>query len=98
MTGWRRAAAAVAAVVMVLASIVAVVVTPPSRPAPADRPARTLFSSSFEAADPSLTWTDTVDTDPAGALRASGVDGAMSSDIGRGPAGSPTAKTLVGFT
>ncbi len=44
-------------------------------------PAQTLFSSSFEAADAQPTWTDTVETDPAGRPKAAGVDGALTTGI-----------------
>ncbi|KAA2259412.1 glycoside hydrolase family 92 protein [Solihabitans fulvus] len=37
--------------------------------------AATDFSSSFEAGDPAPTWTDTVETDPSGQPKASGVNG-----------------------
>ncbi|WP_203899161.1 GH92 family glycosyl hydrolase [Virgisporangium aliadipatigenens] len=41
----------------------------------------TAFASSFEAADPQPTWSDTVDTDAAGNKRVQGVDGAFSDKI-----------------
>ena len=44
-------------------------------------PAQTLFSSSFEAAGAQPTWTDTVETDPAGHPKAAGVDGALATGI-----------------
>ncbi|QWF85007.1 GH92 family glycosyl hydrolase [Amycolatopsis sp. CA-230715] len=39
------------------------------------------FSSSFESGDPQPTWSDTVDTDPSGKPRASGVDGTSGTTI-----------------
>jgi predicted alpha-1,2-mannosidase len=48
---------------------------------PAATPAVTLFSSSFEAKDQQPTWTNTVETDQAGARRADGVDGSFTSGI-----------------
>jgi hypothetical protein len=39
------------------------------------------FASSFEADDPVPDWLNTVDTDPDGSKRASGVDGGYSSGI-----------------
>jgi predicted alpha-1,2-mannosidase len=44
-------------------------------------PAQTLFSSSFEAVGAQPTWTDTVETDPAGHPKAAGVDGALATGI-----------------
>jgi hypothetical protein len=43
----------------------------PQAPATADRE----FASSFEAGDPAPDWLNTVDTEPDGTERASGVDG-----------------------
>ncbi|NUP24227.1 MAG: glycoside hydrolase family 92 protein [Streptomyces sp.] len=49
----------------------------PEAPAAADRE----FASSFEAGDPAPDWLNTVDTEPDGTKRASGVDGGYSSGI-----------------
>ncbi|MEV6759508.1 GH92 family glycosyl hydrolase [Streptomyces sp. NPDC051105] len=61
---------------MTLGSQGAAVALPAKAPA-----AATQFASSFESGDPSPDWTDTVDTDPGGAPRASGVDGGYSTGI-----------------
>ncbi|WP_234540857.1 GH92 family glycosyl hydrolase [Streptomyces shenzhenensis] len=61
---------------MTLGSQGAAVALPAKAPA-----AATQFASSFESGDPSPDWTDTVDTDPDGAPRASGVDGGYSTGI-----------------
>ncbi len=50
-------------------------------PAVASAAGATDFSSSFEAGNPQPTWTDTVETDPSGAPKASGVNGADASTI-----------------
>ncbi|MCF1593286.1 GH92 family glycosyl hydrolase [Streptomyces muensis] len=49
----------------------------PTAPAAADRS----FTSSFEADDPAPDWLNTVDTEPDGTKRASGVDGGYTSGI-----------------
>ena len=51
------------------------------------------FASSFEADDPQPTWTDTVETDAAGAPRSSGVDGDVTVGIpGNSRTRSPTSR------
>ncbi|MEU9123555.1 GH92 family glycosyl hydrolase [Streptomyces sp. NPDC048506] len=73
---------------------------PPQKPqgAPA-------FRSSFEPGDPQPNWTDTVDTEPDGTPRASGVTPettpaapGMTARPDTGPTDSPTAKANAGFT
>ncbi|MDT4986004.1 MAG: hypothetical protein QOI74_98, partial [Micromonosporaceae bacterium] len=61
----------------------------PDRAAPAANPT-TLFATSFEPADAMPTWADTVETDPTGAPKAAGVDGAVS----RGMPGSVADKVV----
>lgn len=70
------AAVLTAAFAMAVASQGAAVARPGQAPA-ADRE----FASSFEADDPAPDWLNTVDTEPDGSKRASGVDGGYSTGI-----------------
>ena len=58
--------------------------------------APTGFASSFEPGDPVLDWTSTVETDPSGAPRMSGVTGASSTGIPGSIAGRISAVTASG--
>src|SRR4051794_4341785 len=70
------AVALAAAFVMAAGSQGAAVALPAKAPA-ADHE----FASSFESGDPAPDWLNTVDTDPGGGKRASGVDGGYSTGI-----------------
>ncbi|GGO80084.1 GH92 family glycosyl hydrolase [Wenjunlia tyrosinilytica] len=74
--GHGRAAALVAAVVLV-ATAQGAAAAAPHEPAPAAG----RFSSSFEPGDPQPAWRNTVETDAAGAKRASGIDGTVTTGI-----------------
>jgi predicted alpha-1,2-mannosidase len=54
---------------------------PPAAGAPGRALPEAGFSTSFETGDPETTWTDTVDTDAAGAKRTAGIDGTTASGI-----------------
>ncbi|MBT2491394.1 GH92 family glycosyl hydrolase [Streptomyces sp. ISL-96] len=82
--GQRNTAAAVAAaaLLLVVTAPSAAVALPgrpdrPSRPAPPDQ----TFKSSFEADEPQPDWRNTVEVEPGGEKRASGVDGGYSAGI-----------------
>ncbi len=73
-----RATAMAATVTLAAALLVA---GPPARAEAPPAQARTLFSSSFEAADPQPAWTSTAETDATGAKKSDGVDGSSSTGI-----------------
>src|SRR4051812_21371854 len=57
---------------------------------------QTTFRTSFEASDPTPTWTDTIDTGTDGRPRSHGAT--MRTHPGNGPVQAPTARPGVGFT
>ncbi|WP_177239805.1 GH92 family glycosyl hydrolase [Streptomyces monashensis] len=73
---WGPAAVLTAAFVMAVGAQGAAVALPARAPAAGGE-----FASSFEAGDPAPDWIDTVDTEPDGGKRASGVDGGYSTGI-----------------
>ncbi|MFF4605082.1 GH92 family glycosyl hydrolase [Streptomyces sp. NPDC001339] len=100
LRGVPRPTALLAAALLVITAHGPARATSPQRP-----PESAQFTSSFEPGDPRPDWTDTVDTGPDGAPRASGVTPetspaapGMSTRTGTGPAHSPTAKAHAGFT
>ncbi|HEU4426425.1 MAG TPA: GH92 family glycosyl hydrolase [Pilimelia sp.] len=73
--------AAVSAALLLPAPALAVPVAAPDIGAPEQAAAPPAFASSFEPTDPQPAWTNTVETDPAGNKKASGVDGAFATGL-----------------
>ncbi|MEU6330798.1 GH92 family glycosyl hydrolase [Streptomyces sp. NPDC047049] len=88
------------------AALLVITMPGPARAAPPQKPqGATEFRSSFESGEPQPDWTDSVDTGPDGAPRASGVSPqtapaapGMNTRTDTGPDASPTAKAHAGFS
>ncbi|MEE4540630.1 GH92 family glycosyl hydrolase [Streptomyces sp. V4-01] len=56
------------------------------------------FTTSFESGQPQPTWNSTVEVNPNGTNRTSGISAGMTTGVGSGPASGPDIKPNVGFT